>query len=141
MKFLIDECLSEELARLARDRGHPESSHVRWIGKAGAKDWELLPVILNGDWTFVTRNAVDFRGPADAPGTKGEYRKAVLHAGLICLNGPVGMDLDMQRELFDAALDALEEDDDLVNQVVEITLADPSDTELDITRYALPPEI
>ena len=35
MKLLIDECLSEELAKLARGRGHPESSHVRWIGKAG----------------------------------------------------------------------------------------------------------
>lgn len=43
MKLLIDECLSEELAELARGRGRPESSHVRWIGKGGAKDWELLP--------------------------------------------------------------------------------------------------
>jgi predicted nuclease of predicted toxin-antitoxin system len=55
MKLLIDECLSEELTKLARERGHPESSHVRWIGKSGAKDWELPPVILEGDWTFVTR--------------------------------------------------------------------------------------
>jgi len=80
MKLLIDECLSEELSKRARDRGHPESSHVRWIGKTGAKDWLLLPVILDGDWTFVTRNSVDFRGPASAPGSKGEYRKACLHA-------------------------------------------------------------
>ncbi len=74
MKLLIDECLSEELAKLARDHGHPESSHIRWIDKTGAKDWELLPVILDGDWTFVTGNSVDFRGPADAPGSKGEYQ-------------------------------------------------------------------
>ncbi len=52
MKLLIDECLSEELAKLARDRGYPESSHVRWIGKTGAKDWELLPAILDGDWAL-----------------------------------------------------------------------------------------
>ncbi|MER9684185.1 DUF5615 family PIN-like protein [Mesorhizobium sp. M0115] len=38
MKFLIDECLSPELAKLARERGFPESSHVRWLGLAGAKD-------------------------------------------------------------------------------------------------------
>ena len=140
MKLLIDECLSEELAKLARDRGYPESSHVRWIGRAGAKDWELLPLILDGDRTFVTRNSIDFRGPADAPGSKGEYRKVALHAGLICLNGPAGMDLEMQRDLFEAALGALDENDDLINQVVEVTLADPSDAELDIVRYALPPE-
>jgi Domain of unknown function (DUF5615) len=140
MKLLIDEFLSEELAKLARDRGYPKSSHVRWIGKAGAKDWELLPVILDGDWTFVTKNAIDFRGPADAPGSKGEYRKAALHAGLICLNGPIGMDLDMQHELFEAVLDALADDKDLINQAIEITLASPGDAELDIVRYALPAE-
>jgi hypothetical protein len=137
MKLLIDECLSEELTKLARDRGHPQSSHVRWIGKSGAKDWELLPIILNGDWTFVTRNSVDFRGPADAPGAKGQYRKTSLHAGLICLNGAAGLDLDMQLELFEIALDAFG-DDDLVNQVIEVTLEDTSETEITITRYSLP---
>jgi hypothetical protein len=76
MKLLIDECLSEELAKLARDSGHSETSHVRWIGKTGAKDWELLPIILADDWTFVNKNSVDFRGPAATPGSKGEYRKA-----------------------------------------------------------------
>ncbi|HXP73103.1 MAG TPA: DUF5615 family PIN-like protein [Stellaceae bacterium] len=137
MKLLIDECLSEELVKLARDRGYPESSHVRWIGKAGAKNWALLPVILDGDWTFVTKNAIDFRGPADARGSKGEYRKTALHAGLICLNGPVGMDLDQQLELFGVALDELHEDNDLVNQVVEITLAESVDAEIDVIRYTL----
>ena len=49
-----------------------------------------------GHWKFVTKNSIDFCGPADAPGSKGEYRQAMIYAGLICLNGPVGMDLDMQ---------------------------------------------
>jgi hypothetical protein len=137
MKLLIDECLSEELTKLARDRGHPESSHVRWIGKGGFKDWELLPVILAGDWTFVTKNSVDFRGPADAPGSKGQYQKASLHAGLICLNGPVGMDLDTQLELFESALDALG-NGDLVNEVLEVTLEHTTEADITITRYRLP---
>jgi len=138
MKFLIDECLSEELAKLACERGHPESSHLRWIGKTGAKDWDLLPVILDGDWTFVTKNSIDFRGPAGAPGTKGEYRRADLHAGLVCLNGPVGMDLELQLELFEAALDAFEADSDLVNQALEVTLEHAAADHFEITRYALP---
>jgi hypothetical protein len=140
MKLLIDECLSEELIKLARERGHPESSHVRWIGKSGAKDWELLPVILEGDRTFVTRNSADFRGPAATPGSKGEYRRATIHAGLMCLNGPVGMDLDLPLELFDAALDALDEDDNIINRVVEITLDDAKDAEMTVTRYELQKE-
>jgi hypothetical protein len=40
-KFLIGECLSPDLAALARERGFFESSHVTWLGKAGWKDWEL----------------------------------------------------------------------------------------------------
>lgn len=88
MKFLIDECLSPELTKLAHAKGHGESSHVVWLGRAGLKDWELKPVILDGDWTFVTKNSVDFRGPAERPGAKGQYADVTLHAGLVCLNGP-----------------------------------------------------
>jgi hypothetical protein len=139
MKLLVDECLSEELTKLAHRRGHPEASHVRWIGKGGAKDWDLMPVILDGDWTFVTRNAVDFRGPAGAPGQGGEYARIDLHAGLICLTGPVGMNLDMQLELFEVALDDLDANSDLVNQVLEVVLEDGDDAEIRVRRYDLPP--
>lgn len=62
MKFLIDECLSPQLAKVAIEKGHGETSHVVWIKIGGLKDWELKPIILEGDWTFVTRNSVDFQG-------------------------------------------------------------------------------
>jgi hypothetical protein len=139
MKLLVDECMSEELTKLAQRRGHAEASHVAWIGKRGWKDWELKAVILGGDWTFVTRNSIDFRGPRNAPGSRGQYADVALHAGLICLNGPVGMDLDLQLELFETALDELDRDSDLVNQVLEISLQD-SGEEIDVLRYKLPPE-
>jgi predicted nuclease of predicted toxin-antitoxin system len=71
MKFLVDECLSPELVKLAHDRGHGGSSHVVWRHLQGRKDWELKPFILDGDWTFVTRNSVDFRGPSSRPGSRG----------------------------------------------------------------------
>lgn len=135
MKFLVDECLSPELTKLAHARGHGESSHVVWLGRAGLKDWELRPFILQDDWTFVTKNSVDFRGPADNPGSKGQYTDVALHAGLICLNGPPGMDLDMQLELFEQALDEVEADPDLINQVLEITCEEDS---LHVRRYHLP---
>jgi predicted nuclease of predicted toxin-antitoxin system len=70
-KLLIDACLSAELALVARERGHPQASHVVWIGKSGWKDWELKQVLLDEDWVLVTRNCKDFRGPKDAPGSKG----------------------------------------------------------------------
>lgn len=51
MKLLVDECLSPELVHMARERGHGESSHVVWIGHQGIKDWDLLKIVLEGDWT------------------------------------------------------------------------------------------
>ena len=138
MRFLVDECLSPELVKLAHDRGHGESSHVVWRHLQGKKDWELKPFILDGDWTFVTRNSVDFRGPSSRPGSRGQYADVEIHAGLVCLNGPDGMDLDVQIEMFEQALDELADDADLVNQVLEITLENGE--EFRILRYRLPAE-
>jgi predicted nuclease of predicted toxin-antitoxin system len=135
MKFLVDECLSPELSKHAHTRGYGESSHVVWLGHSGLKDWELKPIIIDNDWTFVTRNSIDFRGLAASPGTKGQYADVAIHAGLVCLNGPPGMDLEMQLELFNQALEELESNADLVNQVLEITM---EDDEVHIRRYDLP---
>jgi hypothetical protein len=137
MKLLIDECLSPELAKLAQQRGHGESSHIVWLGKSGWKDWSFKAVVLDGDWTFVTKNSMHFRGPANEPGSKGQYADVAIHAGLICLNGPEGMDLDLQLELFEIALDEVG-NGDLVNEVLEIILGD--NDEVRVLRYALPRE-
>jgi hypothetical protein len=134
MRHLVDECLSPELTKLAQQKGY-EASHVVWLGRSGAKDWELRPLIIDGEWTFVTKNSVDFRGSAAHPGERGQYADVPLHAGLICLNGPEGMDLALQLELFEVALDELAIDPDLVNQVLEVTA---DDDDIHVLRYALP---
>lgn len=134
-KFLIDECLSPDLAALARERGFPESSHVTWLGKNGWKDWELKRFILGQDWTFVTRNSIDFRGPAEQPGSKGQYANMPLHAGLVCINGTDRMSAEAEVQLFEIVLSELGQDD-LVNQAIEITWREGREYEL--TRYELP---
>jgi Domain of unknown function (DUF5615) len=115
MKLLIDECLSPELAKLAQALGHGGSSHVVWLNKAGWADWQLKSVILDGDWTFVTRNAIDFRGPDAKRGAKGQYVDVQIHAGLICLDAAGDMNLDVQLTLFEEALKEVG-DGDLINQ-------------------------
>jgi hypothetical protein len=135
-KFLIDECLSPSLALLARERGFVESSHVTWLGKSGWKDWELKEFILESDWTFVTRNSVDFRGRSTSPGLQGQYAEVPLHAGLVCINGPERMTAQMETDLFGIVLDVIRLTE-IVNEVLEITLADIGG-EYDIRRYALP---
>lgn len=139
MKILVDECLSPELVAVAIKAGYPESSHVVWLGMAGWKDWELKKFILDGEWTFVTRNSDDFRGPVEDPGSRGQYAGVSLHAGLICLNGPNGMRAALQCELFQAALDELSGEQQFVNEVIEIDLEE-LDGEINVTRYPLPAE-
>lgn len=84
----------------------------------------------------MTRNSVEFRVAASRPGEKGQYARVVLHAGLICLNGPDTMMRSLQLELFEQALRELEADPDIVNQALEVTLDD--DDHFRIIRYARP---
>jgi len=48
------------------------------------------------------------------------------------------MDLDMQIELLELALDELGRDGDLINQVLEVSIIDGD--QIHILRYALPKE-
>ena len=136
MKFLVDECLSQQLTAMARDRGYTNSSHVHWLGLGGIQDWNLIRRAVEEDWTLVTKNSYDFRGRAGSPGEPGLYASQAIHAGLVCLNGPPGMNLALQEELFDIALSEIAaRGDDLVNQVLEVTA---EQTTIAIELYALP---
>lgn len=63
LKLLIDECLSPLLVQQARDAGHAQSTCVRDRGWSGTKDWRLIQLVTADDYTLVTVNARDFRGP------------------------------------------------------------------------------
>lgn len=137
LKLLVDECLSDELVKMAIDAGHLESSHVRWQGKGGFKDWELMPFVLDGDWTLVTNNSFDFRGDAKNPGTRGYHAKVEIHAGLICLNWDQSLaGLEIHRSCFELALNELPNIPDMVNKCLEVSV--DSFGEATITLYDLP---
>ena len=55
MKFLIDECLHTSLVQVAHAAGYA-ADHVNFLSLGGLKDWQLLPVIRERDFTFVTNN-------------------------------------------------------------------------------------
>ncbi|MBP0440477.1 DUF5615 family PIN-like protein [Tianweitania sediminis] len=127
MKFLIDECLSPDLAKLARDSGYPESSHVRWLGLAGTKDHVVTRRAVDDGYVLVTHNTADFRGL---------YSREHLHVGLVAFNTAPGlMSLDLQMRLFGLALSELD-GEEAWNEVLEITM----DTERVVTieRFDLP---
>ena len=134
-KILIDENLSPSLESMAHERGF-ECSHVNHLGMTGHKDWELKRTILDGDWTFITNNSIDFRGPVDKPGSSGEYADVSLHAGLVCINAPGGLSLAVQRQLFGLILNDLVRNGDLTNQALEVLL--DRDGEVQVTRREMP---
>jgi predicted nuclease of predicted toxin-antitoxin system len=106
-KLLIDECLHASLLELAYAAGHL-ADHVNYLGLGSSKDWELMAVVLEQDYTFVTNNRLDFLTL---------YQQAPLHAGLVIIVPNVTPRL--QRELFQAVLSYVGERE-LVNTVVEI---------------------
>jgi hypothetical protein len=113
VKFLIDECLSPDLAKLARERGYPESSHVRWLGLAGAKDHVVTRRAVDDGYVLVTHNTADFRG---------RYGREEVHVGLVAFNTAPGlMSLDFQLRLFLLALSELG-GEEAWNEVLEITV-------------------
>lgn len=134
-KFLIDECLSPELAEMAVEQDHPESTCVRNRGWSGLKDYQLIQRVVAEDLTLVTCNSVDFRGKG--PGQLGgEHAHQDIHAGLVCLNSEGPLDLDLQRELFQVALDVLNGEEDLVNKALDIFHQENGHVEYDI--YDIP---
>jgi predicted nuclease of predicted toxin-antitoxin system len=127
VRFLIDECLSPELARLARTRGHPDSTPVSWLGMASRKDWTISRRAVDEGFILVTNNTVDFIAL---------YRREPLHAGLICLNAaPKLMNLELQERLFRLAMAKLlgSEPD---NEVLEITASAAGQIRIERYRFA-----
>jgi len=122
VNFLIDECLHTSLVEVAAARGH-EATHVNYRGLSGVQDWNLMAPIREGEFTFVTNNAKDFRKL---------YAQEEIHAGLVILipNAPP----TQQRALFDAVLDDLAATPGLINEALEVRVVEG---EIEITRYEL----
>ena len=122
-KFLIDENLSIELPPLAHARDY-DAAHVARRGFHQWKDWKLMEVVAREGWVLVTNNAVEFRG---------RYRRIDVHPGVIFLVPSVRR--AGQLELFEAALDEVDRDPDMINVALDV-LYDGS--QIIVRRYSLP---
>lgn len=124
MRFLIDECLHPSLVEVGHAAGY-ETHHVNYLGLASTRDYDLIPKIIDGDFVFVTHNAVDFRRL---------YRSQSIHAGLIILvpQSPPAR----QRSLFLATIQYIKGEIDLVNHALEVLL---EGDEVVFRRYDWPP--
>jgi predicted nuclease of predicted toxin-antitoxin system len=123
MRFLVDECLHVSLVEVAHGAGF-EGIHVNQLGLSGQPDWALADRIINGEFTFVTNNRLDFLQL---------FRRMDLHPGLIVIVPNVTPSL--QRALFEAALRYLA-GRDLVNAVIEVSVKGKA---VQCVEYNLPP--
>ena len=69
---------------------------------------------------------------------KGQHAHGPLHAGIISINGPVEMDLECQRRLFEKVLMGLDNHGDLSCQVSEAVL-DSDELGIDLIDDRMPP--
>ena len=108
LKFLVDECLTPDIALQAIALGI-DASHVHWFNRCGYRDQALMPLVIGSDYIFVTNNGVDFR-PI--------YRSLDLHPGLIVILPSVPR--EKQVQLFLTVLARLQQEPDTVNKLIEI---------------------
>ncbi len=100
--------------------GHTQSAHVARRGLTGTPDHRLMQIVLDEDWTLVTRNSDDFRPRAGSASKAPCYLGQPLHAGLVCLNLPAMSARADQVAYFEVALAEVGLAGDLVNKVLEI---------------------
>lgn len=108
-KFLLDECISTELVKVAKDHNY-FALHVGQSKKLQAcDDWDLIKEIVANDYIFVTNNARDFI-PL--------YQKLNIHNGLVIFVPNARR--DVQARLFKIALEQLEKEGDFINKLVHV---------------------
>jgi predicted nuclease of predicted toxin-antitoxin system len=122
VKWLIDECLHVSLLELAHRRGHI-ADHVNYLGRGSSKDWELMAIVMEHDYTFVTNNRLDVLAL---------YGKKAVHAGLVVIVPNVTP--ARQRGLFNAVLEHVDSRH-LINTVVEVNYVDQ---QIECVEYAFP---
>jgi predicted nuclease of predicted toxin-antitoxin system len=128
VKFLIDECLSPQLARLAHARRFGESMHVNWRGLNGEADGAVLACAVERGYVLVTNNVNDFLI---------RIGREEVHAGLVCLDMPdERKSRALQMRLFERALEEIGEIEPL-NEVLAIAVVGD---EIDIDRFRWPSE-
>lgn len=118
-KLLIDECLSPDLARIAKEEFGLLAMHVPWLGPPprGQRSWkdpDIVDRVAAEDLILVTNNRKDFVGRY--------YEKGgiEIHNGLIIVLEKT--DLDGERKLFRIVVEHALAMDTTINKLIEIAV-------------------
>jgi predicted nuclease of predicted toxin-antitoxin system len=108
LRFLVDECLTPDLAAIALACGF-EAHHLVQLGLAGLPDREIVRYLAGRNLVLVTNNARDFLAL---------FRRVDVHGGLVVVRPSVPA--RAQVRLFGSVLDAIDGMPDLVNRLVAV---------------------
>jgi hypothetical protein len=97
-----------------------------------------MKLIIDEDWTLVTRNSDDFRPRPGSASKAPCYLSQPIHAGLVCLNFPAGTGCAEQESYFGVVLDHVGLPGDLINTVLEVDPAMQGEEKLILRTYNFP---
>jgi predicted nuclease of predicted toxin-antitoxin system len=101
--FLIDECLSGELADLARERGHHALAANRMSSLRRRSDYGVATYAIDRDLILVTNDMFDLEAI---------YEEFEIHPGIVFITAGRSKlrTLPYQLKMFDLALDEVEQE-------------------------------
>jgi len=130
--FLIDECLSGQLAELAIEHGYHALATSRMGRWRSRNDYSVAKFAIDRDLVLVTNDRHDFEAI---------YEQVEIHPGIVFIAAgrPKLRELRYQLAMFDMVLEALEEGDP-VSEAIMVTARAGRGRQVDltITRYAFP---
>ena len=130
--FLIDECLSQELADLAQGHGYFALAANRMGRLRRRDDYRVARYALDRDLILVTNDQYDFESI---------YQQHEVHPGIVFITAGRSKlrELRFQQAMFQMVLDAVEESDP-VSEAILMTTRDGKGRHVDINikRYPFP---
>lgn len=130
--FLIDECLSQELADRAQERGYFALAANRMWRLRKRDDYRVARYALDRDLILVTNDQYDFESI---------YEQFEIHPGIVFITAGRSKlrELRYQQAMFEITLDAIEERAPTCEAIL-VTARDGKGRRVDINikRYAFP---
>lgn len=130
--FLIDECLSHELADLARERGYHALATTRMSRLRKRDDYRVATYAVDRDLILVTNDMYDLERI---------YERFAIHPGIVFITAGRAKlrTRPYQRRMFELVLDEVEESDP-VSEAILVTAKEGKgrSVNLNIRRYPHP---
>ena len=130
--FLVDECLSQELADMAIEVGYHALAANRMWSLRKRNDYRVAKYAIDRNLILVTNDFFDLEGI---------YENLEIHPGIIFITAASSKlrQLSYQRKMFELALDEVEDEEPIQQAIrVRATQGRGKSVNMSVERYYLP---